>query len=451
MLSPPDADLVRRDPALPGLAVLLDPEAFVAALGSVLPKADGATAQITYIRYKPGTSCLVSFRLEEAGSAYDLHAKAYPLGAEDKLRKAHAASSDGGRAEADRLVWEDRGITVALFPHDRDLPALARMGNPETRRGLLRKLFPDRPGLWEGTPKTLRYKPERRYVAQVSDPGGAAVTVKIYTEAGYSAAQLATRTIASPRPLKLARLMGRSVRHRILAFQWIQGRPLREALAMTGYDPGVMERVGQALAVLHAQDPGGLPSLGRGTEADYLWASARALGFVCPHLSDRAHRLAARLAADLAGESLAGRPTHGDFHPDQVLLCDRRVAILDLDEAIRGDPASDLGLFLAHLDRDTIEGLLPPGRVDPFRESLLQGYREVTSAPSPSRVDRYHAAGLLRRSLYPFRRHEAGWPDRTEAMLDRAECILRALPATRSGRTGAGSPEDGMRLVGQEP
>jgi len=50
MLSPPEADLVRRDGALPGLATVLDPEALIAALASALPTADVRAASIRYVR-----------------------------------------------------------------------------------------------------------------------------------------------------------------------------------------------------------------------------------------------------------------------------------------------------------------------------------------------------------------------------------------------------------------
>ncbi|HET7087176.1 MAG TPA: sulfotransferase, partial [Anaerolineae bacterium] len=54
VLSPGNVDLARRDPALPGLATVLDPEAFVGALRRSVPDADLGAARITYVKYKPG-------------------------------------------------------------------------------------------------------------------------------------------------------------------------------------------------------------------------------------------------------------------------------------------------------------------------------------------------------------------------------------------------------------
>ena len=62
MLSTLDNDLVHRDPDIPGLATVLDPEAFVSELRRVAPQADLRTAQITYRRYKPRAFCRVAYR-----------------------------------------------------------------------------------------------------------------------------------------------------------------------------------------------------------------------------------------------------------------------------------------------------------------------------------------------------------------------------------------------------
>src|SRR5881296_2406565 len=76
MLSTADIDLVRRDPAIPGLAVVLDPDAFIANLRRAVPGVDLRTAQITYQRYKPQAFCRVTYRLDIAGAELDLDVRA---------------------------------------------------------------------------------------------------------------------------------------------------------------------------------------------------------------------------------------------------------------------------------------------------------------------------------------------------------------------------------------
>src|SRR4051794_18359888 len=88
MLSPADADLVRRDTALPGLAMMLDPGAFAEALCATARTARPDMARITYVRYKPGTSCLIGYRMEWPDQAADVTATACSSAARDKVTKA---------------------------------------------------------------------------------------------------------------------------------------------------------------------------------------------------------------------------------------------------------------------------------------------------------------------------------------------------------------------------
>src|SRR2546428_12444857 len=76
MLSSAETDLVRRDPAIPGLAMVLDPDSFATALRRAAPDADLRTAQITYRRYKPQNFCRVAYRLDVAGAALGLDVRA---------------------------------------------------------------------------------------------------------------------------------------------------------------------------------------------------------------------------------------------------------------------------------------------------------------------------------------------------------------------------------------
>src|SRR5438034_10734957 len=76
MLAPAELDFARRDQTVPGLAVVFDPEAFVAALQRAAPDADLRTAQITYARYKPQNYCRVAYRLDVAGAEVEVDVRA---------------------------------------------------------------------------------------------------------------------------------------------------------------------------------------------------------------------------------------------------------------------------------------------------------------------------------------------------------------------------------------
>src|SRR5439155_1481562 len=83
----------------------------------------------------------------------------------------------------------------------------------------------------------------------------------------------------------------------------------------------------------------------REEEAASLFSVAEWLGQVWPPLAGQARDLAGRLAALLKDLPVVDRPLHGDFYARQVLLGPQGVGLLDFDEAVRGGPALDLGLF----------------------------------------------------------------------------------------------------------
>ncbi len=429
VLSPHDADLVRRDPALPGLATILDPAAVVAVLRQSQPEADLGTARITYVRYKPGTNCLAAYQLKVAGVIVDLYAKAYGPEAEVKLRNSRKWPSVPGPLGPGCVILKDYAIAVFIFPNDRKVKALPKLVDAQARKHLLHQLLPDRPELGESTLRGLAYKPERRYVAQLLDDNGSRAVVKAYTASGYQSAQYKADVLESRGALRSARPIGRSDRHALLLFEWLSGRLLSEVISNPEMKLEDVRAVGAALAELHAQSGDRLAQLTREAEAVALVEVASGLGVLCPPLANRAHDLAQRLAAQLASAPHLNRPIHGDFYAKQALLGDDGVAFLDLDEAVRGDPAADLGNFIAHLHGDALSSTVAPDRAELVRDALLEGYRLATNSPLPDRIELYTAAGLLRLSHEPFRHRQPDWPERTAAILERVEALLEAAHA----------------------
>ncbi|MGH7676765.1 MAG: phosphotransferase family protein, partial [Gemmatimonadales bacterium] len=354
MLLAPEADLVRRDDALPALATVLDPEAFVGALRPSLTTADVREASIRYLRYKPGTSCLVAYQLVVGAAPMEpvvAYAKAHRLDATEKLRKARRS---GG------AVLEDRALVISLFPNDDQLDAIRPLANADARPRLLRRLLSRQPALWAGTVRTLRYKPERRYVAQLQAPDGTRALLKVHSRDRYRRAARSAKVFGSGTSVRIPRRLGRSARYRTVVLEWLPGRPLDEALTSGAAGAGAMATVGAALAELHHRrpPPEGLPILDRNAEAVGLIALGADIGFVCPELARPARRLAGWLAARLVATPDACRATHGDFYAGQVLLDGDGVTVFDLDRAALGDPTADLGMFIAHLERDALRGAL---------------------------------------------------------------------------------------------
>ncbi|MDP8940574.1 MAG: aminoglycoside phosphotransferase family protein [Actinomycetota bacterium] len=90
--------------------------------------------------------------------------------------------------------------------------------------------------------------------------------------------------------------------------------------------------------------------------------------FPGPNPGRKGHRgpLARELARDLADYLLQappnGTPIHGGFDAGQVLLSSDSIVLLDLDRAVKGDPAEDIGTFVAQLERGIICGELPSAK-----------------------------------------------------------------------------------------
>ncbi len=447
MLQAADAALVRRDRALPGLRTILDPEALGEALRRRVPGLDVEGVDATYVRYKAGTNCLARYQLRAAGRVVDLHAKAILPADEPKLTDAEQRPGVPGALGAGRLVLREQCVIVSVFPNDAKLSALAALGEPGRREHVLRRALPGRPDLWSGSLHPLRYKPERRWVALLRGAAGGLAILKTHTDGGYRQARPGASGLTPNGVLRIAQRIGKTDRYRCLVYEWLGGRVVSEALADDAFDPGMLAQVGAAAAALHHCDRTGFRARERDAEALMLAGVADGIAEIAPALAERARRLAGALAAQLAAAPAIDRPIHGDFYAKQVLAQGDGVALLDFDEASRGDPAADIGNFIAHLERDALRGSIPPSRLDPARSALLGGYAAAVGRDC-ERVELYTSIGLMRIASHPFRQREPEWTARTDALLARAESLLpssraacviapAAVGAGRDARTGS--------------
>jgi hypothetical protein len=430
MLSPDEMDLVRRDTAIPGLATVLDPDAFAAALRGAAPEAALRSAQITYARYKPQTYCRVAYRLDLGGAELDADVRACRQDDLSSWLEDHEKSGTLGPLGPGHLVHavlEDCAVLVSAFPNDLKLPGLWRLTNPKERKQLLSELLPDQPNLWQGELRCLRYRPERRYVAELRAACGTAALLKSYTARAYIPARRNASAFQSRGPLRIARPLGCSDSRRLLAFEWLPGRLLSELWLEPEVDCKAVTTTGTALAMLHSQYPEELTWWTREAEAAELISLASELGFICPRLARRADELGRWLAARLSGAPAIRRPMHGDFSAKQVLVSQQELSIIDLDWACYGDPSDDLGNLIAQAERFALNGEISPSKAELIKEALVEGYASATNRSLPERIGLYTAVELFRRTRFPVRSREPDWPQRTEALLERAEAISRQV------------------------
>ena len=431
MLSAPDAELVQRDPALPGLGILLDAERFADAVGPCFAGAAVQSAAIEYVKYRPGRYCRVGYELQIGASAVRAHAVGRPR----DLSPIAATGSHSSKAYAageSRFVLPEMALEISLFPADERLSGLAQLGDAQGREDLLRDILPGRPDLWAANFELVRYRPGRRCVGRLLVEGQCIAAIKFYSEAEYATASFNARAFESEQMLHIPRWMGDSPRHRAIVIEWLPGDLLFDLLANW---ESHATRVGYALGRLHSQCPPGLRRLSPTAETEPLWTAARDVQGVCPGLGERAQDLARKLSAAAEQEERADSPRcsiHGDFSPRQVLVGDWQTAILDFDDARYGDPAIDLGHFAARLQRRRLREALPASEIDGVFDALLAGYEAVCASPLPGyemvrtltdrgSIARHTAAALLRLAPHPFRKREDDWPRRTEELLALAE------------------------------
>jgi hypothetical protein len=424
MLSPADAALAQRDPALPGLATLLDAPAFADVLRRVWPDAAIRDARPCYVRYKPGTSCVVAYDVATTQGEVAVYGKAFSGGRRSTVAAARALHNVPGPLGGSGCVLGDRQIVVFVAPHDPSLPALVALDASHTRPQFLQTLLPEHPDLWNATVRRLRYKPERRFVAQLLTDQGAGAVVKLYTRSEYRAAVAGATAYASAHNVRLARLIGRSDRECVLVWEWLPGQQLTALMDQPDACRSTLVRVGSALAELHAQ-PASFRLATHVYDPIMPIVAARSVAVLHPALAAHAKRVAFRLTEVLPATTSHRSSIHGDFYADQVLVSDQGVAILDLDNAAIGDPAVDVGSFAAHAIREALNE--PARSVDPddVTGMLLEGYAMQRHDAQRGSIQAHTAAGLLRLAVEPFRRREPDWPERIAMLLQRAEEMSR--------------------------
>lgn len=400
MLAAADADLARRDRALRDLARVLDADAVAPLVRRALDIEAGELEPL-YVRYKPATSCLVAYRVMAQGQ---------PMRAYVKTHAHHGAGQP---------------LVVNAFPADGRLRALPRLADDQSRHRLLARLLDER-AAGPADLAVLAYKPERRFVGQVLVNGLPRAVVRAYRPLDFARAKTALSAFAST-ATRVPRVIGASARHRVLALEWIEGQRLDEVLA-SSCGAEAAATAGEALARLHRHHRGDLARSRADAEHVRLRTAADAVAVLWPPLASRAADVAERVIEAMPSLQLAA-PVHGDFYARQVLLLPAGgVAIIDVDQAEFGDAMSDLAMFVAHLERDSLAGRLSPGQVASLRAALVEGYGLDGSLMTPEMLDARAAGALLRLAPHVFRERWPEWPHHMAAVISRAEELLR--PAT---------------------
>lgn len=178
-----------HDSAFPGLATLINPEAFGDVLCHAIPGLALNSAKLVYARYTPGKKPLIGYRLTVNENPIDIYAKPYPLdSAADKLAKARSNPGVSGPLGAGRLALDEIATVVSVYPNDDKIRTLSLLADNTNHAHVLEELFPERPDLWQSTAHHLKYIPEKRAVLRLDCSGRPSAALKLYKPRGYETA-----------------------------------------------------------------------------------------------------------------------------------------------------------------------------------------------------------------------------------------------------------------------
>ena len=415
---------IPEDPQLPQLAAALD----VRKMSSLLPLPPGSDVskcRVAYIRYKPGTNCLVLYQIQEGDQS--------PVWAYAKILSQELRPLRSGRRQYFHY-HPDLRMIIAAFPDDLKMPALRLAHSRSERQRVLTRLIASKkrgafqPYWGDWTP--IRYKPERRCVLQGSyaDPREPERTPRSFY-ARFYAGQEAARTAAWHRHLahlcgtvKVPRLLGYSARHKVLLVDRVKGRPLHDFLERDKTEQAwAMGQAAQALARWHRLPPPAsaspLPPLEGG-----LRAAAQSVAILLPEAATLSLELCRKLIRDASPPARDPVLLHGDFYYDQLTLRRSGVtALLDLDELALGQPNHDVATFCSHLLALAVQGKMTRDDAAQAAGVFIETYQRAADRPIPEESLRLDfSAALLRLAPLPFRMFVEDWRSQTMSLLQLA-------------------------------
>lgn len=464
MLSDADAALASRDSELPDLATVLDSERL---LDLLRPEMSLEWTQLiirpTYIRYKRGTSCLVGFQGEYRHQPISFYVRLHHPSQREKaakpLKRRLAQSALGPGA----LLLETPCLLWMMFPNDHELGILRDVVDAAQRRHCLQGLIAD-PQRWEGSALTpLRYKPERRYVAQLTLADEQKFILKAHDRKFAKTRRPSANDFRGDGSLQLRPPIAMMAEHRLALYPWIEGTPLCEASALD-----LLQHVGSLLARLHSlnrRSPEPDRSASQSSTeavAVVLQTTLAMLADLAPSQWDRARFLADRLLGSWCAQpdSLTAIHclVHGDFSADQVILAGDQTWFIDFDRARIDHPVHDLGSCLARLHQQQLaaeslggtaycgtthcgpnqqgghdghDGIaarpaasLAWADLEIRCQAIIQGYLHSSPWPLAPLIPLSLALHLFQLASEPFRQRDPDWLLRLDQILTRIDHIL---------------------------
>ncbi len=419
------------DPALPHLNDIFDGKRMRNLIATYLLAGTGVTVAActpTYVRYKPGTSCLVSYDLtlrNAAGDEWPEHAQVKLFDDDRPRRRAGSKKlhrlADEARADGDHpyeivaFIPELNGL-LQLYPVDYDLKPLVKLSAAASAEKYLHKAGLSKAVRVTSEPERIRYKPGRKAMLRFDVDG--MPTQRIYAKLleddrvgaiARHTASLIEAGIPTPPVVATNPEIG------LIAHPEVPG----ERLALLRGTNTFTSQMPVVANILHRF--GAVPvDAARHTladEAGRIVETVNLLTRVAPDLTPRLRALGEEITSRLSKMQDTFVTAHGDFYDDQLLVDGDNLTLIDLDEMRLAHPLLDPGNMLAHLRAGTDTG--------PAHNAFLAAVHQTTGADHDD-IMLFEAIGLTKLLPGPFRRLEPGWLARIDILLGHAERSLAA-------------------------
>lgn len=425
------SEVLCLDEQLPGLRFLFD-------TSSLSRRLDKRNVEILNVRYKPKTSCLISYRASGKGGEQYVHAKAF---AADDWPTRKEKFSDSV------LVDDDLAVAVFSFPDDAELPQLGEfVRNPQSFLGKV--LFDEFLNRELTGYQILAYKPNRRLVARL-DYGEEHLVLKMHDSASFENVQESIAALKrlgfSDAPVR----QGKSTRHQTFAHEWLHGTTLdlgevspSDCNSLLDQIFGYLDQLHQPIATKRVGLPVRVPGEGVKGVSNYL-KTVSPLGDLSNRLSDK---ILTNLSTDYSPTLI-----HGDFYDHQLIVNENRVRACDFDNCCVSDPVIDLANMIAHLRLRVAQDQLPNSVADFVNEQVLRHLSESGGNELTSRFNWNTAACLFRLSTHPFRSGARDWVKTTDSVLQNVRSLVSASTRSTVSASAASSRIRGASEITSDP
>lgn len=407
--------LFQPDHDLPATRVVFNTDAVAARIAPWFGGAGEVSVAIADIRYKPNTSCVVTYRVAAGDSLTFIHAKAFQL-RDWPTRKQKIVSDNNAAGQSSDVLYDDEfGFALFRFPSDSKLPGITKFvedPNEFLSSVLFEQFQADRLVSFE----TLAYKPNRRFTAALNLESGTRLVLKLHDPTTFDQVLQSAAILKKVSPVATPNREGRSNRHRALAYEWVAGtRPSISGIERAE-SQRLMEMIFEFLDCLHRPTQFSGKAVPVQRASDGITKIGEYLAVVYPPIAKDIREAGKRILNGLANDFPATL-IHGDFHLDQILVSrgeQDRVSACDFDSCCLGDPTADLANFVGHLRYRACLGEVSQAQVSEINDWATSHLENSRDPASPNRFAWNQLAAMFRLVTHPFRSGSTNWIQQTE-------------------------------------